>query len=165
MHPGDWFSQNVALGFRLMLSRLDPDLIVVDHSASCLPPLKWRFPRAKFLFYCHFPQQLVTPSRFFLYRWYSSILALFEELLFERADLIMMNSEFTGGWMLLVVMVVVVVVVVANRLIDSLFSAVVRTRHAVHTQREDARCLSAVRRGCHSQRRRTPRQPPLSTEE
>uniref|UniRef100_A0A914VAN4 Alpha-1,3/1,6-mannosyltransferase ALG2 n=1 Tax=Plectus sambesii TaxID=2011161 RepID=A0A914VAN4_9BILA len=96
LHPGDWFSQNVALGFRLIMSRLDPDLIIVDHSASCLPPLKWRFPRAKILFYCHFPQQLVTPSRFFLYRWYSSIIALVEELLFERADLIMMNSEFTA---------------------------------------------------------------------
>lgn len=68
LHPGDWFSQNVALGIHLALSDLQPDLMVIDHSASCVPLLKWRFPDAKVLFYCHFPQQLVTPSRFFLYR-------------------------------------------------------------------------------------------------
>ncbi|KAI6209345.1 Glycosyl transferase domain containing protein [Aphelenchoides besseyi] len=75
LHPGDWFSQNIALGFHLSLSDIRPDLIVVDHSASCVPMLKWRFPTCKVLFYCHFPQQLVTPSRFFLYRWYSNAVA------------------------------------------------------------------------------------------
>lgn len=95
LHPGDWFTQNVALGWQLVFSGLDPDLIVVDHSASCLPMLKWRFPRVKILFYCHFPQQLVTPSRFFLYRWYSWLIGLVEGELFQSADIIMVNSHFT----------------------------------------------------------------------
>ena len=121
LHPGDWFSQNVALGYRLVFSNLKPDLIVVDHSAryrfnlsvfcfplyifsiifrlnlfSCVPMLKWRFPKSKVLFYCHFPQQLVTPSRFFLYRWYSTLIGLIEARLYESADVIMVNSKYTG---------------------------------------------------------------------
>ncbi|KHN76171.1 Alpha-1,3/1,6-mannosyltransferase ALG2 [Toxocara canis] len=95
LHPGDWFSQNVALAWQLVFSDLDPDLIVIDHSASCVPMIKWRFPRVKILFYCHFPQQLVTPSRFFLYRWYSKAIGLIEGTMFNSADLIMVNSHFT----------------------------------------------------------------------
>lgn len=33
LHPGDWFTQNVWLGYNLVFSNLKPDLIVVDHSA------------------------------------------------------------------------------------------------------------------------------------
>ncbi|MCP9263087.1 Glycosyltransferase, group 1 family protein [Dirofilaria immitis] len=79
LHPGDWWTQNVVLAWQLIFSGLIPDLIIIDHSASCLPLLKWRFPKVKILFYCHFPQQLVTPTRFFLYRWYSRIVGLIEE--------------------------------------------------------------------------------------
>uniref|UniRef100_A0A915C190 Glycosyltransferase subfamily 4-like N-terminal domain-containing protein n=1 Tax=Parascaris univalens TaxID=6257 RepID=A0A915C190_PARUN len=89
LHPGDWYSQNVALAWQLVFSDLDPDLIVIDHSASCVPMIKWRFPSVKVLFYCHFPQQLVTPSRFFLYRWYSKAVGLLEGTLFNSADIIM----------------------------------------------------------------------------
>ncbi|VDK62727.1 unnamed protein product [Onchocerca ochengi] len=95
LHPGDWWTQNVVLAWQLIFSDLIPDLIIIDHSASCLPMLKWRFPKVKILFYCHFPQQLVTPTRFFLYRWYSRIIGLIEGLLFQKADLIMVNSHFT----------------------------------------------------------------------
>uniref|UniRef100_A0AC35FIN4 Alpha-1,3/1,6-mannosyltransferase ALG2 n=1 Tax=Panagrolaimus sp. PS1159 TaxID=55785 RepID=A0AC35FIN4_9BILA len=97
LHPGDWFSQNIALGYSLSFSDLKPDLIVVDHSASCVPMLKWRFPQSKVLFYCHFPQQLVTPSRFFLYRWYSNAIGLIEAKLYESADVVMVNSKFTAA--------------------------------------------------------------------
>lgn len=63
---------------------------------SCVPMLKLRFPKTKVLFYCHFPQQLVTPSRFFLYRWYSRFISLIEANLYASADVIMVNSKFTG---------------------------------------------------------------------
>ena len=33
LHPGDWFTQNVALGWNLVMSDINPDLVVVDHSA------------------------------------------------------------------------------------------------------------------------------------
>jgi alpha-1,3/alpha-1,6-mannosyltransferase len=60
LHPGDWFSQNIALSYHLIFkTSLKPDLIVVDHSASCVPLLKWYYPQCRILFYCHFPQQLV----------------------------------------------------------------------------------------------------------
>ncbi|VDM75458.1 unnamed protein product [Strongylus vulgaris] len=97
LHPGDWWSQNVALGWYLVLNNIAPDLVVVDHSASCVPLIKWRYPNCKVLFYCHFPQQLVTPSRFFLYRWYSNLIGLIEEHLFEQTDVIMVNSHFTAS--------------------------------------------------------------------
>lgn len=96
LHPGDWFSQNIALGYHLVFSDLNPDLVVIDHSASCVPMIKWRFPLCKVLFYCHFPQQLVTPPRFFLYRWYSTLIGLVEAKLYESADVVMVNSKFTG---------------------------------------------------------------------
>ncbi|VIO88933.1 Uncharacterized protein BM_BM13773 [Brugia malayi] len=95
LHPGDWWTQNILLAWQLIFSGLVPDLVVIDHSASCLPMLKWRFPKVKILFYCHFPQQLVIPTRFFLYRWYSRVIGLIEGMLFQKADLIMVNSHFT----------------------------------------------------------------------
>ncbi|KAK6112612.1 Glycosyl transferases group 1 family protein [Brugia pahangi] len=95
LHPGDWWTQNILLAWQLIFSGLVPDLVVIDHSASCLPMLKWRFPKIKILFYCHFPQQLVIPTRFFLYRWYSRVIGLIEGMLFQKADLIMVNSHFT----------------------------------------------------------------------
>uniref|UniRef100_A0A0N5APG5 Alpha-1,3/1,6-mannosyltransferase ALG2 n=1 Tax=Syphacia muris TaxID=451379 RepID=A0A0N5APG5_9BILA len=95
LHPGDWLSENVAIGWQLLFSDLNPDLIILDHSASCVPLLKWRFPKVKILFYCHFPQQLVTPSRFFLYRWYANLIGVYESFLFKDVDTIMVNSKFT----------------------------------------------------------------------
>ncbi|CAI4226970.1 unnamed protein product [Auanema sp. JU1783] len=97
LHPGDWWSQNVALGWHMMRSDLNPDVCVIDHSASCVPMIKYRFPKCKILFYCHFPQQLVTPSRFFLYRWYSKIIGTIESMMFEQVDCIMVNSHFTAS--------------------------------------------------------------------
>lgn len=95
LHPGDWLTENIAIAWQLIFSDLNPDLLVVDHSASCVPMLKWRFPNAKILFYCHFPQQLVTPSRFFLYRWYANLIGFVEDFLFSGVDTIMVNSNFT----------------------------------------------------------------------
>ncbi|KAL3118785.1 hypothetical protein niasHT_002622 [Heterodera trifolii] len=99
LHPGDWYTQNTALALYYLFSKRgmgSPDLVVVDHSASCVPLLKWFFPRCRVLFYCHFPQQLVTPSRFFLYRWYAYLMGLVEGRLFEYVDIVLVNSEFTG---------------------------------------------------------------------
>ncbi|CAB3400855.1 unnamed protein product [Caenorhabditis bovis] len=97
LHPGDWWSQNVALGWHMIFSNLNPDVAIVDHSASCVPMIKWRFPKCKVLFYCHFPQQLVTPSRLFLYRWYAKLIGIVEEELFGHIDQIMVNSNFTAS--------------------------------------------------------------------
>uniref|UniRef100_A0A183CIA4 Alpha-1,3/1,6-mannosyltransferase ALG2 n=1 Tax=Globodera pallida TaxID=36090 RepID=A0A183CIA4_GLOPA len=99
LHPGDWYTQNTALALYYLCCKrglASPDLMVVDHSASCIPLFKWFFPRCHFLFYCHFPQQLVTPSRFFLYRWYAYLMGLVEGQLFEYVDIVLVNSEFTG---------------------------------------------------------------------
>ncbi|CAI9668241.1 Alpha-1,3/1,6-mannosyltransferase ALG2 [Caenorhabditis elegans] len=96
LHPGDWWSQNVALGWHMVFSNLNPDVAIIDHSASCVPMIKWRFPQCKILFYCHFPQQLVTPSRFFLYRWYAKLIGIVEEELFGHIDQIFVNSNFTA---------------------------------------------------------------------
>jgi hypothetical protein len=44
LHPGDWFTQNVALGYRLIASGLQPDLVVVDHSARSVTELRTLIP-------------------------------------------------------------------------------------------------------------------------
>lgn len=33
LHPGDWWSQNVALGWHMVFSNLNPDVAIIDHSA------------------------------------------------------------------------------------------------------------------------------------
>ncbi|KAK6033265.1 glycosyltransferase, group 1 family protein [Ostertagia ostertagi] len=63
LHPGDWWSQNVALGWYLIFNNIKPDLVVIDHSA----------------------------------RWYSNLIGVIEEHLFEHTDVIMVNSHFTAS--------------------------------------------------------------------
>ncbi|PAV61156.1 hypothetical protein WR25_22485 [Diploscapter pachys] len=33
LHPGDWWSQNIYLGWKIVSSGLNPDLVILDHSA------------------------------------------------------------------------------------------------------------------------------------
>ncbi|KAK6056556.1 glycosyltransferase, group 1 family protein [Cooperia oncophora] len=63
LHPGDWWSQNVALGWYLIFNNIKPDLVVIDHSA----------------------------------RWYSNLIGVIEEHLFQHTDVIMVNSHFTAS--------------------------------------------------------------------
>lgn len=53
--------------------------------------------RKKVLFYCHFPDQLLTQRRSALKRLYRAPIDWFEELTTGMADCILVNSQFTAG--------------------------------------------------------------------
>lgn len=54
-------------------------------------------PRAKILFYCHFPDQLLSSNRSWLKAFYRLPFDLVEEITTLMADKIVVNSRFTAG--------------------------------------------------------------------
>ena len=55
--------------YLVFLSTLDPDVIVCDQISACIPILKMSN-KAKVIFYCHFPDLLLTQRTHFLKRIY-----------------------------------------------------------------------------------------------
>lgn len=75
------------------------DIFLIDQVPSCLPPLKLlsRFDGAKIVYYCHFPDMLLTERRSFIKRVYRYPIDKFEGWSIGLSDLIMVNSIFTAG--------------------------------------------------------------------
>src|SRR5262245_2577718 len=71
------------------------DVVFCDLVAHAMPLLKC-FSRAKVLFYCHFPDQLLVPQRQWLYRLYRAPIDRLEALSTGMADRILVNSRFTA---------------------------------------------------------------------
>lgn len=72
------------------------DLILCDQVSACIPFLKlniWN--NAKIIFYCHFPDQLLTERKTRLKAAYRKPIDLFEEWSTSLADIILVNSRFT----------------------------------------------------------------------
>ena len=70
------------------------DVIICDQISACIPILK--LTRAKILFYCHFPDQLLTDRKSLakkIYRWPIDKL---EEKTTGMAHCVLVNSEFTA---------------------------------------------------------------------
>lgn len=65
--------------------------------SACIPFLRLARHRKKVLFYCHFPDQLLTQRRSALKRLYRGPIDWFEELTTGMADQILVNSQFTAG--------------------------------------------------------------------
>jgi alpha-1,3/alpha-1,6-mannosyltransferase len=59
-----------------------------------VPLLQQRTPT---VFYCHFPDQLLTPRRTFFYKLYRAALDRYEEWSTGCADRVLVNSRFTAG--------------------------------------------------------------------
>jgi len=72
------------------------DVVFCDLVAHAMPLLKW-FSRAKILFYCHFPDQLLAPRRHWLYRLYRAPIDHLEALGTSMADRVLVNSRFTAA--------------------------------------------------------------------
>ena len=70
------------------------DIIFCDQISAAVPLFKW-FSNAKVLFYCHFPDQLLTKREGFLKRLYRWFVDRLEAWSTAKADLICVNSEFT----------------------------------------------------------------------
>jgi len=52
---------------------------------------------ARIVFYCHFPDQLLTPPRHGLYQWYRAPIDWLEEVTTGLADRVLVNSRFTAS--------------------------------------------------------------------
>jgi alpha-1,3/alpha-1,6-mannosyltransferase len=71
------------------------DVIFCDLVAHVLPVLR-KFSAARLVFYCHFPDQLLTPARQGWYRWYRMPIDRLEARAMRKADRILVNSQFTA---------------------------------------------------------------------
>jgi alpha-1,3/alpha-1,6-mannosyltransferase len=84
--------------FSSELSRLEPDAFFVDQLSAGLPLLRGLCPRARILFYCHFPDLLLAKGR---QKWwkraYRAPFDRLEEWSMGFADAVCVNSGFTRG--------------------------------------------------------------------
>lgn len=72
------------------------DVIFADLVAQSIPPLRL-LTTAKVIFYCHFPDRLMAPSRGRLYRYYRAPIDWAEAAAVSIADLLLVNSRFTAS--------------------------------------------------------------------
>ncbi|EPB85826.1 alpha-1,3-mannosyltransferase ALG2 [Mucor circinelloides 1006PhL] len=72
------------------------DIIFVDQLSACVPILKW-FSSSRILFYCHFPDKLLTKRDSKLKELYRVPIDKLEEWSTGMADTITVNSHFTAG--------------------------------------------------------------------
>ena len=71
------------------------DVIICDQVSACIPVL--RLSRAKVLFYCHFPDQLLTDRKGWAKKMYRWPIDKWEEWTTGLAHQILVNSNFTAG--------------------------------------------------------------------
>nr|CAD7458406.1 unnamed protein product [Timema tahoe] len=106
---GDWLPRNIygkfyafCAYFRMLyaafyltfFSGLQPDVVFCDLISVCIPILKLRI--SNVLFYCHFPDQLLSSPGSFLKSLYRAPLNWFEERSTGQASKIFVNSNFTA---------------------------------------------------------------------
>ena len=72
------------------------DVIFCDLVAHIIPLLRL-LSRARIVFYCHFPDQLLTPPRRGLYQAYRRPIDWLEEVALGMADRVLVNSRFTAN--------------------------------------------------------------------
>ncbi|KAM6449368.1 alpha-1,3/1,6-mannosyltransferase ALG2 [Liasis olivaceus] len=81
----------------LLLSGEEFEVFVCDQVSACIPILRLARTRKKVLFYCHFPDQLLTKRKSLLKRIYRAPLDWLEEYTTGMADCILVNSYFTAN--------------------------------------------------------------------
>lgn len=75
----------------------DYDVIIVDQVAAVVPLLKMLLPGMRVLFYCHFPDLLLSQRASMIKSLYRMPLDYLEQSSTGAADLILVNSNFTAG--------------------------------------------------------------------
>jgi alpha-1,3/alpha-1,6-mannosyltransferase len=75
----------------------DYDVIIVDQVAAVVPLLKMLLPGMRVLFYCHFPDLLLSQRASVIKSLYRMPLDYVEQSSTGTADLILVNSNFTAG--------------------------------------------------------------------
>ncbi|XP_062986968.1 alpha-1,3/1,6-mannosyltransferase ALG2 [Elgaria multicarinata webbii] len=81
----------------LLLSGEEVDVFVCDQVSACIPILRLARRRKKVLFYCHFPDQLLTKRESLIKHVYRAPLDWLEEYTTGMADCILVNSCFTAN--------------------------------------------------------------------
>lgn len=80
--------------YLVFFSDFQPNIVICDQVSACIPVL--RFKRLKVIFYCHFPDQLLTDRKNWFKWLYRLPLDYLEEKTTGMADKIIVNSNFTG---------------------------------------------------------------------
>ena len=108
---GDWLPRSVlgrchalcayirmlyAASFLVLFPPFNYDVIFCDQISACIFILKLF--NAKVLFYCHFPDMLLTKRESLLKKWYRAPIDWLEEKTTGMADCILVNSKFTGKY-------------------------------------------------------------------
>ncbi|CAN9514253.1 unnamed protein product [Ophioblennius macclurei] len=83
--------------YLIFLSGVEYDVIFCDQVSACIPVLRLSRHRKKVLFYCHFPDQLLTQRKSALKKIYRAPIDWLEESTTGMADMILVNSQFTAG--------------------------------------------------------------------
>ena len=86
--------------YLVLFSGERPDVVICDQVSACVPFLKTPLAPgrpAKVVFYCHFPDQMLTDRRSVLKKAYRAPLDWFEQLTTGMADIVLVNSKFTAG--------------------------------------------------------------------
>ena len=106
---GDWLPRSIfgrcyalcayirmiyAAMYLVFFSGVEYDLVFCDQISACIPVLKLK--KTKVLFYCHFPDMLLTQRKSFLKRLYRGPIDWLEEKTTGMADCVLVNSKFTG---------------------------------------------------------------------
>jgi len=79
-----------------VMSDLAPEVIICDQISNAIPILRL-FSKAKIIFYCHFPDMLLTQRKNLMKKLYRKVMDNIEEYTTGKADLILVNSHFTKG--------------------------------------------------------------------
>lgn len=82
--------------YLVMFSGIKYDVVFVDQVSACIPFLRMKG-GTKIIFYCHFPDQLLTERKSFLKKVYRYILDTLEEKTTSQADCVLVNSHFTAS--------------------------------------------------------------------
>lgn len=84
----------IAAVYVVWFSDIVPDVIIADQVSACLPVLKRS--GARVVFYCHFPDMMLSQRGGFLKRLYRRPIDALEEWSTGKADTVLINSKFTG---------------------------------------------------------------------
>lgn len=74
----------------------DADIFIVDQISAWVPILKLMKPKAKVIFYCHFPDLLLAPRNTTIRKLYRLPFDYIERRGIRKSDLILVNSNFTA---------------------------------------------------------------------
>ncbi|XP_010883006.1 alpha-1,3/1,6-mannosyltransferase ALG2 [Esox lucius] len=83
--------------YLVFLSGVEYDVVFCDQVSVCIPVLRLSRRRKKVLFYCHFPDQLLTQRGSAFKKMYRAPIDRLEELTTGMADMVLVNSCFTAG--------------------------------------------------------------------